>query len=112
MLLNCQTVDATAQISGQRKEDLDIYDGVLAVPSIAPTKRLPRRVMLHPQMEQRLTTQVLPPCAVQDATGIAMGIDLSARDKQRIKSNGYSHLAAENGAGRVAARGLRAGGQV
>ena len=51
--------------------------------------------MLHPQMRVRLTTQVLPPWAVQDTTGTVMEIDLSARDRQRIKSSGDSHLAAE-----------------
>ena len=51
--------------------------------------------MLHPQMRVRLTTQVLPPWAVQDASGIIMEIDLSARDRQRIKNSGDSHLAAE-----------------
>ena len=51
--------------------------------------------MLHVQMRVRLTTQVLPPWGVQDASGIVMGIDLSARDKQRIKNNCDSQLAAE-----------------
>ena len=51
--------------------------------------------MLHLQMRVRLTTQVLPPWADQDTTGTVMEIDLSARDKQRIKSSGDSHLAAE-----------------
>ena len=95
MLFYCQAVDVSAQIAGQRKEDLDIYDRMLAVPNVALTKRLPGWVMLHPQMRVRLTTQVLPPWAVQDATGIIMEIDLSARDRQRMKSNEESHLAAE-----------------
>jgi len=95
MLLYCQAVDVTAQISSQRKEDIHIYDRMLAVPSVALTKRLPGWVMLHPQMRVRLTTQVLPPWAVQDAAGIIMEIDLSARDRQRIRSSGDSHLAAE-----------------
>ena len=51
--------------------------------------------MLHPQMRVRLTTQVLAPWAVQDATGTVMEIDLSARDRQRIKSCDTSHLVAE-----------------
>ena len=51
--------------------------------------------MLHPQMRVRLTTQVLPPWAVQDTTGTVMEIDLSARDRQRMKSSEESHLAAE-----------------
>ena len=95
MLLYCQAVDVTAQIAGQRKADLDVYDRMLAVPSVALTKRLPGWVMLHPQMRVRLTTQVLPPWAVQDTTGTVMEIDLSARDMQRMKSNEDSLLAAE-----------------
>ena len=93
MLLYCQAVDVTAQIVSKRKEDLDIYDRMLAVPSVAVTKRSPGWVMLHPRMRVRLTTQVLPPWAVQDATGTVMEIDLSARDRQRVKSSGDAHLA-------------------
>ena len=95
MLLYCQAVDVTAQIAGQRKADLDVNDRILTVPSVALTKRLPGWVMLHPQMRVRLTTQVLPPWAVQDTTGTVMEIDLSARDRQRMKSTEYSNLAAE-----------------
>ena len=51
--------------------------------------------MLHPQMRVRLTTQVLLPWAVQYTTGTVMEIDLSARDKQRIKNNEELHLAPE-----------------
>ena len=51
--------------------------------------------MLHPQMRVRLTTQVLPPWAVQDATGVVMEIDLSPRDRQRMQSSGGSDLLAE-----------------
>ena len=60
-LLYCQAVDVTAQMSSQRKDDLQIYDRMLAVPSVANTKRLPGWVMLHSQMRVRFTTQVLPP---------------------------------------------------
>ena len=41
MLLYCQAVDVTAQIAGQRKADLDVYDRMLQVPSIPHTKGLP-----------------------------------------------------------------------
>ena len=95
MLLYCQAVDDTEQITGQRKADLAIYDRMLAVPSVAHTQRLPGWVMLHPQMRVRLTTQVLPPWAVQDTTGTVMEIDLSAHDRQCIKSSDGAHLAAE-----------------
>ena len=94
-LLYCHAVDVTAQISGQRKEDLDTYDRMFAVPIVALTNHLPGWVMLHPQMRVRLTTQVLAPWAVQDATGTVMEIDLSARDRQRVNSSGDSPLVAK-----------------
>ena len=94
-LRKASSADVTAQITGQRKADLDVYDRMLAVPSVTHTKRLPGWVMLHSQMRVRLTTQVLPPRAVQDTTGTVMEIDLSARDKQRTKSSEDSHLPAE-----------------
>ena len=95
ILFYCQAVDFSAQIAGRRKEDLAIYDRMLAVPSVALTKRLPGWVMLHLQMRVRLTTQVLPPWAVQDSTGTVMEMDLSGRDRQRLNSSDDSHLAAE-----------------
>ena len=91
-LLYCQAVDVTAQIASHSKEDRHIYDRKLAVPSVGATKRLPGWVMLHPQMRVRLTTQVLPPWAVQDASGVIMEIDLSPRDRQRIRSSSDYNL--------------------
>ena len=95
MLLYYQVVDVTQQIVGRRDEDLDMNNRMLAVPNVGVTKRLPGWVMLHQQMRVRLTMQVLPPRAVQDATGSVMEIDLSARDRQRMISSDDSHLAAE-----------------
>ena len=46
-------------------------------------------------MRVRLTTQVLPPWAVQDATGTVMEIDLSADDRRRLSSDGATLLPAE-----------------
>jgi len=46
---------------------------------------LPGWVMLHINMRVRLTTQVLPPWGVQDATGTVMAIDLSAADRQQLR---------------------------
>lgn len=51
--------------------------------------------MSHPQMQVRLTTQGLPPWAVQDATCIVVEMGLSARDKQCVNNNGNPHIAAE-----------------
>ena len=95
MLLYCQAVDFTAQMAGNRKDDKDIYERMLGVPNVSHTKRLPGWVTLHVQMRVRLTTQSLPPWAVQDATGTIMEMDLSAHDKQRVKSSADAHLAAE-----------------
>ena len=94
-LFYCQAVDVGARIAGSRKQDLEIYDRMLAVPSVAHTKRLPGWVCLHVGMRVRLTTQILPPWAVQDATGIIVEVDLSARDRQRLRTSDGSHLAAE-----------------
>jgi hypothetical protein len=66
VLLYCQAVDFSAQIGNHNKE---IYARMLAVPNIGHTSRLPGWALLHAHMGVRLTTQVLPPWAVQDATG-------------------------------------------
>jgi len=84
-LLYCQAVDFSPQILN-RRQDLEVYDRMLAVPSVATTSRLPGWVMLHLGMRVRLTTQVLPPWAVQDSAGTIMEIDLSAQDRQRLKT--------------------------
>ena len=95
VLFYCQAVDFTPQLLGSRTEDLETYDRMLAVPSVAHTKRLPGWVALHLHMRVRLTTQVLPPWAVQDATGVIVEIDLSAQDRQRLTRSNESHLPAE-----------------
>jgi hypothetical protein len=69
-----------------RKRDLEVYDRMLAVPSVARTSRLPGWVLLHLNMRARLTTQVLPPWAAQDATGTIMYIDLSAQDRRHLRT--------------------------
>ena len=94
VLLYCQAVDYTRQLL-DRKQDLEVYDRMLAVPSVATTGRLPGWVLLHTHMRVRLTTQVLPPWAVQDATGTVMEIHLSAQDRRRLSSSGGAHPAAE-----------------
>ncbi len=90
-LFFCQAVDFSEQVS---KKDFEVYQRMLAVPSVAHTSRLPGMVLQHINMRVRITTLVLPPWAVQDATGTVMEIDVSARDKQRIRS-GDTHRAAE-----------------
>ena len=83
VLLYCQAVDVSPQVLGK---SFDVYDRMLAVPSVAQTSRLPGWVLLHAGMRVRLTTQVLPPWAVQDATGTVMEIDLSPQDRARFSS--------------------------
>ena len=91
-LFYCKAVDFSEQV---RQRDVDVYQRILAVPSVAHTGRLPGMVLLHIGMRVRLTTQVLPPWAVQDATGTVMEIDASPLDKQRFARSDDSHLAAE-----------------
>ena len=68
---------------------------MLAVPSVAQTNRLSGIVLLHIGMRVRITTQVLPPWAVQDATGIIMEIDASPQDQQRMLRIDNAHPDAE-----------------
>ena len=91
-LFFCQAVDFSEQV---RQCDTDVYQRMLAVPSVAHTSRLPGVVLLHIDMRVRITTQVLPPWAVQDATGTVVELDASPLDKQRIAHSDASHLAAE-----------------
>ena len=42
-----------------------------------------------------ITTQILPPWAVQDATGTVMEVETSPHDRQRISSSGDTHPAAQ-----------------
>ena len=92
ILFYCQAVDCSAQIRGS---DRDLYARMLAVPSLAVTSRLPCWAMVHVGMRVRLTTQVLPPWAVQDAAGTVMELDLSHTDRNRLRSDGDEHLVAE-----------------
>ncbi len=87
-LFFCQAVDFSEQIARHRRDDLEVYKRMLSVPSVAHTGRLPAMVLLHMSMRVRLTTQILPPWAVQDATGTIMEIDFSPRDRRRICDSG------------------------
>jgi hypothetical protein len=92
VLLYCQAVDFSEQIL---RHDRDIYTRMLAVPNVGQTSRLPGLVLLHAQQRVRITTQILPPWAVQDATGTIMEIDISAYDRQQLHNSGDTHPAAE-----------------
>jgi len=94
-LFFCQAVDFSEQAGNLNQRTVAIYKQMLAVPSVAHTSRLPGMVLLHIGMRVRITTQVLPPWAVQDSTGTIMEIDASPLDRQRVSRSGDSHPAAE-----------------
>ena len=91
-LFFCQAVDFSEQVSPR---DCAVYQRMLAVPSVAHTGRLPAMVLLHIGMRVRMTTQVLPPWAVQDATGTVMEIAASPGDKRRMAASDDAHAVAE-----------------
>ena len=97
ILFFCQAVDVSEQLTSTQHRDKELYKQMLAVPSVAQTNRLPGMVLLHISMRVRITTQVLPPWAVQDATGVVMEIEASSVDKHRCNSlcSGDAHPAAE-----------------
>ena len=64
MLLFSQAVDVSEQVGRRRQQDLEVYERMLAVPTVAETSRGPVMVLLHVSMRVRITTQVLPPWAV------------------------------------------------
>ena len=92
VLLYAQAVDYSPQIV---PGDHGVYERLLAVPSVAHTGRLPGIVLLHVGMRVRLTTQILPPWAVQDATGLVMEVDVCQRDRRCFCGSDGAHLAAE-----------------
>ena len=94
-LFFCQAVDYSEQVGHRHQRDVELYKQMLAVPSVAQTSRLPGMVLLHIGMRVRITTQVLPPWAVQDATGTVMEINASPQDQQRVSGSDGAHLAAE-----------------
>ena len=94
-LFFCQAADFSEQVGHRHQRDIEPYKQMLAVPSVAQTSRLPGMVLLHIGMRVRITTQVLPPWAVQDATGTVMEIDASPQDQLRVSRSGDAHPAAE-----------------
>ena len=86
-LFLCQAVDFCEQVASLGQGGLNLYKQMLAVPNVAHTGRLPGMVLLHIGMRVRLTTQVLPPWAVQDAAGTIMEIEASLQDRDRVLSS-------------------------
>lgn len=70
------------------------YEGLLRIPSIQKTKRLPPVVLFHLGMRVRLTTTIQQPFAVQDVEGTVVGFDPDPADsitKARLRSPATSH---------------------
>jgi hypothetical protein len=97
ILFFCQAVDFSEQLTHSHQRDKELYKQMLAVANVGRTNRLPGMVLLHINMRVRITTQVLPPWAVQDATGVVMEIDAAPQDKRRCNSScsGDAHPAEE-----------------
>jgi hypothetical protein len=91
LLLISQAVDFCEQVGSS----LHLYKKMLQVPSVATTGRLPGIVCFHIGMRVRLTTQILPPWAVQDATGTIMEVELVSSDKRRVELNSGLHPSGE-----------------
>ena len=94
-LIFCQAADFSEQVGQRHQRDIELYKQMLAAPSLGQTNRLPGIVLLHIGMRVRITTQVRPPWAVQDATGTVMEIDASPQDQQRLSRSRDAHPAAE-----------------
>ena len=95
LLLIAQAVDFCEQVNNLQPGSADLYKKMLQVPSVATTGRLPGIACLHIGMRIRLTTQILPPWAVQDASGTIMEIELSSADRRRIEFNSGVHPSGE-----------------
>ena len=93
-LFLCQSVDFCEQVGSLCQGGLDLYKQMLAVPNVAPTSRLPGMALLHIGMRVRITTQILPPWAVQDAAATIMEIQASPHDNHRVSDSGDTQPAA------------------
>ena len=56
------------------------YEGLLRIPSIQKTKRLPPVMLFHLGLRVRLTTAIQQPFAVQDVEGTVVGFDPDPAD--------------------------------
>jgi len=91
-LFFCQAADQSEQVDSLHRQ---LYKEMLAVASVNQTGKLPGFVLLHIGMRVRITTQVLPPWAVQDTTGRVMEIDACPQDQHLLSNRGDAHLPAE-----------------
>ena len=62
-----------------------MYRRMLQTPNLTTTKRLPGVVCVHENMRVRITSNVLPPWAVQDTTGTVLRASLRPTDRQRLR---------------------------
>ena len=70
------------------------YEGLLRIPNIQNTKRLPPVVLFHLGMRVRLTTTIQQPFAVQDVEGTVVGFEPDPADsitQARLSSPVTSH---------------------
>ena len=92
-LFYIQAVDQAKAIIPETNTS-QFYEGLLRIPSIQKTKRLPPVVLFHLGMRVRLTTTIQQPFAVQDVEGMAVGFDPDPADsttKARLRSQATSH---------------------
>ena len=92
-LFYIQAVDQAKAIIPETNTS-QFYEGLLRIPSIQKTKRLPPVVLFHLGMRVRLTTTIQQPFAVQDVEGMVVGFDPDPADsttKARLRSQATSH---------------------
>ena len=73
-LIDVQAVDQAKAIIPETNS-AQFYEGLLRIPSIQKTKRLPPLVLFHLGMRVRLTTTIQQPFAVQEVEGTVVGFD-------------------------------------
>ena len=80
-LFYVQAVDQAKSIIPETNKPR-FYKGVLRLPIIQKTKRLPPVVLFHFGMRVKLTTTIQQPFAVQDVEGIVVGFDPDPSDSR------------------------------
>ena len=78
-LFSAQAVDQALTLI-QRATEEDFYEGLLKIPSISTTKRLPAVVLWHHGMRMKFTTTLQQPFAVQDVECTVVGFDPDDND--------------------------------
>ena len=92
-LFYVQAVDQAKAIIPETNS-AQFYEGLLRIPNIQNTKRLPPVVLFHLGMRVRLTTTIQQPFAVQDVEGTVVGFEPDPADsitQARLSSPVTSH---------------------